>query len=158
MTIAPPDILDPDEASLREAIDWLRARLDPGEKCPCCTQFAKVYRRKINATMARTLITMHRHQDGTSFIHVPSLPGDTHEASQLVWWGLIEDEDGRRDDGGRAGWWRLTPLGRHFAKGAIRLPKYAAVYDSRCLRLYGDLVSIHDALGDTFNYRELMSA
>lgn len=146
-------------ATLEEAREWLRQRVgDGGAKCPCCTQFAKVYKRKVNSTMARTLITMYRHGARVTFAHGPSLPGDTHEVSQLVWWGLVEEERALREDGGRAGWWRLTPKGYAFLVGAITVPKYALIYDSRCLGLDGEQTSITEALGSRFNYSELMSA
>lgn len=151
MTTATPGPLTP----LHEVKAFLRENVDEGIHCPACTQMAKVYRRKINSTMARTLITLLRVA-GREFAHGPSLPGDTHEISQLVWWGLVEEERVLRADGGRAGWWRLTDEGEDFARGRITLPKYARVYDHRCLSLVGDLVSIREALGSRFDYSELM--
>lgn len=146
-----------DEMTLGDARDTLRDLVDQGHPCPCCTQFAKVYRRKINATMARALISLWRTSDH-QFVHAPSLPGDTHEMSQLVWWGLIAEEAARREDGGRAGWWRVTDLGERFVLCQARVPKYARIYDGRCLGVHGDLVSIRDCLGDRFDYGELMRA
>ena len=43
--------------SLGDAREWLRERVEHGARCPCCTQFAKVYERKLNSRMARQLIT-----------------------------------------------------------------------------------------------------
>jgi hypothetical protein len=149
----------PDSATLGEAREALRGVVFEGAKCPCCTQFAKVYKRKINSTMARTLITLYRHGKAGEYLHAPSLPGDTHEVSQLVWWGLVEEERTRREDGGRAGWWRVTDLGRAFVLGALRLPKHALIYDSALLRLdNSEYASIEDALGSRFDLAELMSA
>lgn len=144
------------DMALAEAQEKLRPLLDEGHKCPVCTQHAKIYRRKINSTMARTLITMFRNGAERSFVHTPSLPGDTHEASQLAWWGLAEEEKVRRPDGGRAGWWRLTEQGSAFVQGLVKVQKYAKIYDSRLLRLDGELVTIRDVLGSRFNYDELM--
>jgi hypothetical protein len=147
-----------DEMTLGEARVLLRELVEEGHACPCCTQFAKVYRRKINATMAATLLKLYRAAGGdTVFVHTPSLPGDTHEASQLEWWGLIEEEQRIRPDSGRAGWWRLTARGMSFALGGIDVPKYARIYDHRLLQLVGEPVSIHDCLGSRFNYAELMA-
>lgn len=142
--------------TLQQAKDWLRRRIDDGEHCPLCTQYAKVYKRKINSTMARALITLYRHDERPAFTHGPSLPGDTHEISQLAWWGLIEEERVKRPDGGRAGFWRLTDLGEEFVTGQTTVQKYARIYDSRCLGFEGDLVDIKAAVGDKFNYDELM--
>lgn len=144
-------------STVGEAKAWLRTKIEEGHRCPVCTQMAKVYKRKINSRMAKTLITMYKHSDPGEFVHAPSLPGDTHECSQLVWWGLIEEERILRPDGGRAGWWRLTDAGRAFAEGRATVYKYARIYDSKCLGLVGDQVSIKDALGEKFDYAELMS-
>jgi hypothetical protein len=145
------------DMTLKEAQDILRTLLDEGHKCPCCTQMAKIYRRKVNSTMARTLITMYRAGADAKYVHTPSLPGDTHEASQLAWWGLAIEERVRRPDGGRAGWWHLTSAGVGFVEGRTTVPKYARIYDSRCLGLDGEHVDIRAALGDKFNYDELMA-
>jgi hypothetical protein len=141
---------------LNEIRDFLIDNVEEGVHCPACTQMAKVYRnRKVSGTMAKTLITLWRHA-GMDYAHGPSLPGDTHEISQLAWWGLVEEERVLREDGGRAGWWRLTEHGRAFVLARATIPKYARVYDSRFLNLRGKPVTIRDALGSKFDYRELM--
>lgn len=146
-----------DSTTLGEARDWLRERVAHGERCPCCTQLAKVYRRKINAGMAHALIQMYRHA-GTEWFYLPNITSrwQGRDEAGLRYWGLITEATEKRDDGGRAGWWCLTPLGERFVRRHIRVPKYALVYDGRCLGMEGDLVGIRDALGDKFNYDELM--
>jgi hypothetical protein len=151
-----------DDMKLGEAREVLRALVDEGHSCPCCTQMAKVYRRKINSTMARAMIALYRASvyaaDGEwPVLHGPSLPGDTHEISQLSWWGLVEEERIRRPDGGRAGYWRVTPKGWKWVRQHITIPKYARIYDSRVLSLVGDPVNVQDCLGSRFSYVELMA-
>jgi hypothetical protein len=146
--------------TLLEAQEWLRERVDHGAACPCCTQFAKVYRRKINSSQARALIVQYRHY-GSVWAHLPALrmlQGAQHsnEEPKLRYWGLLEEESDRREDGGRAGWWRVTDLGERFVLGQARVEKYARLYDGRCLNLAGPFVSIQDALGNKFNYDDLM--
>jgi len=147
----------PERVTLREAKRWLSDRLSDGAHCPCCGQIAKVYRRKVNSTMARALIQLYRHGGTTDFVHAPSLPGDTHEMSQLSWWGLIEEERIRREDGGRAGWWKLTERGALYVTNRLQIQEYAVVYDGTLVRLEGQLRSIQAALGKRFNLRDLMS-
>ncbi len=146
-----------DGMTLGVARDILRSLVREGYKCPLCTQMAKVYRRKINSTMARALIKIYAAGGTTSFVHTASLPGDTHEASQLSWWGLIEEEGVTRPDGGRAGHWRVTARGERFVRHDEAVPTYALIYDGRVLGLEGDLVYISTALGKRFNYHELMA-
>lgn len=147
-----------DDMTLKNARAQLRQLVEPkGHPCPCCRQLAKVYRRRINAGMARTAITMYRHGAADAFVHTPSLPGDTHEASQLAWWGLVEEERALRPDGGRAGWWRLSTRGVAYVRGEVALPRYARVYDHRLLGHAGEPLTIRDALGARFDYTALMA-
>lgn len=148
----------PDGALLAEARAWLRDRIDDGAECPCCTQFSKVYRRKINSGMARSLILLYR-RCGLAYGYVPDVVGSrSREEGKLAYWGLVAEMPVAREDGGRAGWWCVTELGEQFARNLIRVPKYARVYNGRCLGLVGDGVDVLDALGDKFDYAELMAS
>ena len=145
----------PDAATLGEARAWLRLHVDKGERCPCCTQFAKVYRRKINAGMARALIRMCRLGATEDYIHTATAIV-CHEVAQLSWWGLISEEPIERPDGGRAGWWKVTPLGERWAHNRARVAKFVHIYDSRVLGLDDtEQWSVVDALGKRFDLEEL---
>ncbi|MEI7780343.1 MAG: hypothetical protein WCJ18_00285 [Planctomycetota bacterium] len=144
--------------SLAAAQVWLRAQLTEGAPCPCCTQFAKLYRRKINSAMARALIHQYR-KVRCDYAQTTRLCPWTHEAAQLSWWGLLEEEPIRRDDGGRSSWWRVTESGVAFALNQLRVPKYAVVYDGRLQRMdKAEYVDIRGCLGTRFSYEELMSS
>lgn len=152
--------LDPAATTLDEAQRWLRERVEEGVRCPTCTQFAKVYRRKINSRQADAIIALYR-KHGMEWGHVPTiaprLRGDGGMIALLRYWRLVEELPEPREDGGRAGWWRVTPLGRDFVLARATVPKYARIYDSQCIGLEGEQVSIRDALGEGFNYDELMA-
>lgn len=149
-----------DQITLAQAREELRARVTDGAVCPCCTQYAKVYRRKITSQVARVLIAMHRDA-GTGWVHLPTLiERKGADEAKARYWGLIEaSEDDVREDGSpRVGWWRLTPAGEAFVLDRLRVPKYAHIYDGRCLSLDDtETVSIRDALGTRFDYRDLMA-
>jgi hypothetical protein len=145
--------------TLDDAQAWLRKRVDHGERCPCCTQFAKVYRRKIGSRQAWALITFYRRRAldwGYAPEVLPATASSQSDFSKLRYWGLIESSNEQRDDGGPAGWWRVTSLGEQWVHVACAVPMYARVYDNRCLGLVGDPVTIRDALGTRFNYDDLM--
>lgn len=147
-----------DQTTLGEARAWLRARVEDGATCPCCTQLAKVYRRRIHAAMARDLIIAARASDGEWF-HVRTVLGhDGGDFAKLTYWGLIQDDaDAVRDDGStRTGWWQVTSMGVKFAHNRCTVPKYARIYDGRLLSLKGEEVTVRDCLGKRFNYEELM--
>ena len=150
--------LSPDD-TLATVIEWLRERVDEGVHCPACGQHAKVYRRKITTATARTLVLMLR-EAGTDWVHLPTLLGRSQaDEAKARYWGLIEEQQGEREDGSnRVGWWRLTPLGVQFVRRQVRIPKYALIYDGRCLALDdAEAVSIDDALGTKFRYDDLMA-
>ena len=149
MTLSP-------QVTLEQGKNWLRARLDQGETCPLCHQHAKMYRRKINAGMAHSLIHIHRIAPTGGWVHVHAIGARSREEGKLVYWGLAEEQTSVGLHGGRAGYWRLTDKGRDFVKGKIKVPKYAKVYNGQCYGLEGDLVGIKESLGTKFNYDELM--
>lgn len=149
-------------ASLRDAVEYvLSVAENGGGICPCCQQRVQVYKRKLASSAAYGLITMYRHH-GTEFGHAPStaeLARLGGELARLSMWGLLEEKPETRDDGGRAGWWRVTDLGEAFVHGLCRVPKYAHVYAGQVLMLDGrETTSVREALGDKFNYAELMNA
>lgn len=151
-----------DQNCLAGVQDWLRDNIEPGVDCPCCGQLVKLYPRPIHKTMARGLIMMYRAAPVGEWVYMPdvlrplgrSRGGDE---AKLAYWGLIEHDDGVREDGSkRTGWWRVTEKGRLFVRGAVSVPKFARVFNGRCLRFDGEQVHIWDALQSLFDYNELM--
>lgn len=148
----------PDSVPLGQAKAWLRSRLDKGADCPLCTQHAKIYRRTINSGMARSLIAMYT-VGRLDWVHLPSQIGArSREEGKLAYWGLVEEDPTKREDGGRPGTWRVTNLGEAFIRHGLVVPKYANVYNGKVLSLdTTELISIKDALGKKFDYAELMA-
>lgn len=156
------EVLLPDSTPLGDARAWLRARVTEGQRCPCCSQFAKVYRRAVTAQMARALIFLYR-DSGQQWGHWPTIlktaaSGSVNRADEakLRYWDLVEEETTVRPDGGRAGWWRVTSHGAAFVSGWVTVDRYALVFDSRCLGFTGPQVTIVEALGTTFDLEALM--
>ena len=146
-----------DGVTLEEAKAWLRERVDKGEKCPCCTQYTRVYARNINKRMVQAMLNLYMHGGTSEFGHLPDMDPSKGDAAKLVYWGLIEEENLQREDGGRAGWWRVTTYGESFLKGHVRLPKYARIFDGRLLGLDGtETVMVDDCWGELFDLRKLM--
>lgn len=145
--------------SLGHAKAWLRSRIADGEKCPCCGQMAKVYRRRVHHTIARALIDLYRFglEEEDYWVHVPSRISPACEVGKARYWSLVEEAQVIRADGGRAGWWRLTDAGVMFVRGLTLIPVHVLIYDGRCLGFEGELVSIADCLGNKFSYAQLMA-
>lgn len=153
MTVAAPNSTD----TIEHSREWLDENRHEGVSCPSCEQYVKVYRRTINGGMVRTLATMYQ-KAGLEFVHVPSLKVDTnHEVSQLAWRGLVEEEKRVREDGGRAGFWRVTVAGALWLKGVTSAPKYAIVYNNKVLELTeDDTVRVSDVKTKNFNLQEVI--
>lgn len=141
---------------MSEFLDTLPAE---GAVCPCCRQFSKVYRRKLNSTMARCLIWLSRQSDEWIDVqhlaprHVVAAAG---ELAKLVHWGLAETRTSEDTRKRMSGMWRPTVAGVAFANDQTRAPSHAIIYDGELLRLEGKLIGIRDALGSHFDYAELM--
>jgi hypothetical protein len=111
--------------------------------------------------MARSLIAMYHVVPQGEWFYLPgTLKGRLNfggDATKSVYWKLIEEDNGTRDDGSsRSGWWRVTDRGRDFVRNLIGIPKYARIYDGHLLGFEGEDVRITDALGTKFDYNELM--
>lgn len=149
---------------LKEAREYVETERTEGVTCPCCGQFAKVYRRTIHAAMARSAIDLWRREayqseDGcmaSGWTHLTRAGNPGGDEAKLRYWNLLEEQDAVREDGGRAGYWRLTKRGVHFVRDALVVPKYALIYNGKCLGHEEPLIGIRDALGSKFNYEELM--
>lgn len=148
-----------DDVSLGDARSWLELKKHAeGVHCPCCGQFAKVYWRTITSAMARALIILWRAGGTDHWVHGPTLLGGARaDEGKLRYWGLLQESKERRDDGGRAGYWRVTEVGESFIRGKTVVPQYALVYDGACLDFAGAHIGIRDALGTRFNYEDLMN-
>lgn len=162
------DPLPDAEMTLVDALEWLLARINEGVECPLCGQVARVYAHNISASEAMGLIIFYRAH-GTDWGHAPSTEGISRLGGAFArnaLWGLLQESMGVREDGGRAGVWRVTPLGERFRNNQVKVQRTAVTYggarksedqeNRRLLALEGDEVSIVDALGDKFNYEELM--
>jgi hypothetical protein len=152
---------EPSETTLAEARERvLRERWD-GVECPCCDGWMKVYHTPFPGVAARVMCDMYRvGGQQRDWVHIPVCPHNNSggDALKARHWGLIEARDGERDDGSsRTGWWRLTEHGLEFVLGIVSILRYADIQrPSTCQGLSGEPLWIHTAIGQRFDYRELM--
>ena len=146
--------------TLAEAKKVVRDGLKSGITCPCCGRLCKLYPRKLHKEMATFLIQLVRaaeHDDG--WIHIrnllPASPKASTDGSYLTHWGLLEtkpSDPGEKSDG----FYRPTDKGKRFVQGKVRVPSHAYIFSGRCYHFSDEQVSITEALGQPFNYREMM--
>lgn len=134
---------------------------DKGYYCPHCGSYCKRYRRKLNANMAITMIAMYRKKK-FGFIKVEEfmrVSGYTRSGDfpYLVHWGLLEKMDGKREDGSNHhGFYKLTDKGREFVMHRISVQQTMIIFNGTVEGFDGPEISIDQALGKKFNYREIM--
>jgi hypothetical protein len=100
-----------------------KRRLMPGAEkgvhCQSCGQFAKIYKRALNRTMARQLILLVRYfqrNPDKEWIKASDYFQECkveRECAKLRFFGAIVEKPGNSDRGGgpHTGFYRVTPLG-----------------------------------------------
>jgi len=138
---------------------WVEENLAGGCECPACGQRAKIYPRSLYASLALVMIRAYQTAGRDEF-HQPTTVRTTGgDYAKLRWWKLVEDLHERREDGGRAGWWRVTALGEAWVLGRVGVPRTVLVYNNQMRGVdetREQTWMIQDALGTKFNYAELM--
>ena len=148
---------------------FVKQGLRDGVDCPCCGQYCKITKRRLYNAMASALVLMYKH-----FRKYPFLPyihlGDFlalqknskyagGDPAKLVHWGFIERIDGVRVDGcKRTGHYKITDLGRQFVEGKIQTSKAIYTFNNQVIAYDDEWTTIEQALGDRFDYTELMRA
>lgn len=147
------------DKTVREAKMDHYERLETGElfRCVCCDQWSKIYDRTIHSTMAKHLIVAFREHGTDWFMKSQTIKDASGNWGKLEYWGLIEEDLRRKEDGGRSGQWRVTTLGAKFALGRVRVPHTIRTYNARIWEIIPEpTIDIHEALKNKFDYNELM--
>lgn len=133
-------------STVKDAKDWLRDRLHDGVTCPVCQQQAKIYKRKITASMVTTMGKVVEAQRGPKavdgYVYLPSIMQRSRDFATLRYFGLVQQKPEKRDDGGSAGWWRVTDDGLLFLRGGLTVFKYAVVYNGNKIGTDGERVGV----------------
>lgn len=149
--------------TVEEAREVILVQRTKGVVCPCCEHMVRVYKRPLNASMAQSLIAIfHYFQDNADWLHAPSylknlkLNGN-NDVGLLVHWGLLEAKEGERADGCRHnGFYKITDKGRAFVNEGLVIPRHVFLTNATFLGLSEETTTIRDALGEKFNFDELM--
>ena len=150
---------DPDQPTAAELREEARKKAAP---CPCCGGSTMTYRRKLNSGMARTLCWLILRNPDT-WVTAADMPDDVRrfatELGKLELWGLVESRtnpDGEKFQ--ESTQWKWTLEGEAFAEELLRVPShiFLASPGNRVRGFETTLVGIREALGDHFDYDELM--
>ena len=137
------------------------ARSKDGIVCPVCNKFSKVYKRKLSSGMSRYLIAIVNNFDG-NWVTVPNL--DIYKSgvqrgdyAYLHHWDLIEEKPNEDSSKKNSGIWRPTERGIHFVHREIKVPTHVYLYNNTVQGFTEEQIGIVGALGEKFDYEELMS-
>ena len=164
MSVHPELPLRPDppgeDATLREVRPYVAALKAQGGPCPACGQLVKLYRRKLDSTMARLLLRLVKlyERQQAAWFHVRAIGDETGCLSLLEHWGLVEQAKNRATEKRCSGLWKPTPLGIRFARGQVAVDSHVFLYNNRVEGWAATEITIRGALGSRFNYEELWLA
>lgn len=146
--------------SIEEAQLHLATNANKGTKCPCCNQFVKLYKRKLNNSHANYLLEFARiaNDDTTKSFHIKELIAHSPiiaktysgEFARLRHYGLIEDQ--------KEGQWTLTKKALGFIEGKLAVPEYVKIYNNKVLGFSLEQVKISDIIKKSFDKQELLRA
>ena len=149
--------------TILEAKASLRANFEEGVKCPCCGQRVQEYRRKLTSSMAHGLIAAynwHIRNPDKEWFHVSEFDLSAFRGgdfAKVKLWNLALEMPNPNDPTKRSsGMWKLSESGKMFVRNEINVPKYVYIYDNKVTRKSEEITDIMMALGDKFNYSELM--
>lgn len=149
---------------LQQAKEKLRANWHKGVKCDCCGQFVKLYKRKLNSGMAIALINIYKYHGRKAvnvkdFLREERLPNN-HDWTLLKHWGFIREIESKEIPSEKKsnGVWRITVLGEKFLKNNLpKCPSHILIYNNTFQGFSSSYTTIIKALGNKFNYEELMN-
>lgn len=134
------------------------ARDPDGCQCPVCDRNVKVYKRKLNANMAHFLVQLAvGKSQGRQSMHHSELNYKGRDYSYLKQWGFAKTTAADTDKKTHSGEWQITETGMAFAMGRVRAWTHAIILDNQLLKYSGESTTIQQALGNEFNYAELMA-
>jgi hypothetical protein len=146
-------------ASVDAARAYVNANLERGVACPCCGQWAKTYKRKLNANMARGLMWLVSQWVPGEWVNVtetaPKWLLRSRELPKLVYWQLVEERPRLGVSSVGAGFWRPTTKGVDYVHRRVRVPAHVLVYDNAVVGYADTELDIVEALGD-HDYAALM--
>jgi len=141
-----------------------KAQLLSGEKCDCphCGRYSQVYKRHINATIAKQLIMLLKLGGlGNNYIHASNLipEGQTGQGdlTKAKYFGLIKAMPETSEAKKSSGYWSLTEDGHLFVTGKKDIPSHLFVFDDKVIGKSEDKIFIADALASGgFHYNNLI--
>jgi len=143
--------------SLAAAKELVEHRREKGIECPCCGQYVKLYKRKLNANMAMFLTSLVKlYEETHDWVSYQKCKFRGRDYSYITCWKLAMtgvDETGKKRT---SGLWKPTTRGIDFVHGTISIPSHVFLLDNVVQGFSSSTIFIQDV--DGFDYQELMRA
>ncbi len=151
--------------TLKDSQEYNREHWEKGCKCLSCGQLVKLYKRKLNSGMAFGLIAAYKmsQEKNGQYYHINELlkkgiASSQLEIPRLQYWGLMANMPNEDDPTkSHSGFWRITDKGKEFVERKIKVQKHILIYNSVIVGFSDEETTIDEALGNKFNYEELMN-
>lgn len=153
--------------TITEAKQFLRDNWEDGCKCPACGQHVQLYNYKLFATSAYALILLyqlHQQRPTEEYFHIREYAeakdgkARAPHFAELRFWGLIEKQPNDDPSKKSSGYWRITDRGVDFVRGGLKVNSRILIFNNRFqgFAANSEMINIRQALGNRFDYRELM--
>lgn len=147
--------------TLQEARRLVADKKDDGIECPCCRQFAKRYRRRLNKGMVLALAWIYQMgSPEREWVFLPDAPRHVmrnREHGRLAAWGFIEAKPNADPTKKDSGYWRITENGSQFIEGRRLALSHCYFFGGEAPELdHAEYLHVSDVVRG-FDYRELMA-
>ena len=155
------------QTTLLEIKEYLKENYETGCICPACNQNVKMYKRKLSASMAFTLIKIWKYLNETGTCNgflkyqyildeIGISTAQRADWQKLVYFKVLEQKTTERGSP-ESGKYRITDIGIKFLKGERNLPDHCKVYNGKVYGYAMEQINIKQALRNKFNYDDLMN-
>ena len=132
------------------------------DKCPTCGHVRRIYTRRLPKADLDTLSQLYgmSQKTGQEWFHISSIKRHRSGCgfAKFRYWDLVEEGNNNDPDKKNSGTWRLTPKGKDFMSGVIRIPSHVQILDAKCIGYAGDKLNVRDAYRIAgFSFAELMA-
>lgn len=141
----------------------LREQLDKGAHCSVCTQYTRMYKKRISSTAVLMMIRLYWLEQNTDepYHHLNELMNGLSisgcgDFATTRFWGLVEEMPNDDSKKKASGMWALTELGKEFVQKEARVLSHARTFNAKCYGLTGEYIDVVEALKGKFDYSELM--
>ena len=145
--------------TIEEAKKFLNDNCEKGTVCPCCKQNVKMYKVKLTGGMVSVLIKFYKARE-KGWVHpIKEFNTVNGDYAKLRHWGFLEKNNFNTDPTIKAsGLWAITNVGISFVEEEIYAPEKIKLYNNKFYGFEGKTIGVKEALGNKFNFEELMNS